>query len=420
MPAGHALHPALRPWTRGGLQLRNRIVKVATYEGMVVDGLPSQSLLRHHRELAAGGVGMTTVAYCAVSPDGRTFANQMVMDARTVAPLRAVTQAVHAEGAAAMLQLGHCGGFTKNEQIGAGGPRGPSAGFNAYGLFKGMPRIRAMTEDDMAAVEKAFVAASHRALEAGFDAIEAHLGHGYLLSQFLSPRLNRRRDAYGGSLEHRLRFPLRVVRAVREALGDRAALFVKMNLDDGVADGLHVDEAVEVARALEREHVDALVLSGGLVSHSAMYLLRGGRPLTQMIEVEPSRLQKQALRLFGPVFVQQVPFEPLFFLEQAQQVRAAVRLPLVYLGGVTDLDGLAQVQAAGFELVGVGRALIRSPDLIARFAEGSTTRSECDACNECITEMDRPGGVVCAKVAAQLRRREAEVRDRLHLSIAGG
>lgn len=412
-------HPAFEPLTLGGLRLRNRIVKVATYEGMVVDGLPSQSLLRHHRELAEGGVGMTTVAYCAISHDGRTFANQMVMDSRTVAPLRAITDAVHAEGAAAMLQLGHCGGFSKNEQIGPGGPRGPSGGFNAYGLFKGMPRIRAMTEEDMATVERDFVTASRRAVDAGVDAIEAHLGHGYLLSQFLSPRLNRRRDEHGGSLENRLRFPLRVVRAVREALGDDAALFIKMNLDDGVADGLHVDEAVEVARALEAEGVDALVLSGGLVSHSAMYLLRGGRPLAQMIDVEPNRLQKQALRLFGPVFVQKVPFEPLFFLEQARQVRAAVRLPLMYLGGATSLDDLARARAAGFELVGMGRALIQAPDLVARFADGRATASECDACNECITEMDRPGGVACAKVPTQLRRREDEVRARLHLQLAG-
>jgi len=127
------------PLSLGDLSLRNRIIKTATYEGMVVDGMPSKVLARHHVELARGGVGMTTVAYCAVSPEGRTFANQMVMREETVKPLRAITDAVHREGAAAMLQLGHCGGFSKNEHLGVPGPLGPSRGFNAYGALKGMP-----------------------------------------------------------------------------------------------------------------------------------------------------------------------------------------------------------------------------------------------------------------------------------------
>jgi 2,4-dienoyl-CoA reductase-like NADH-dependent reductase (Old Yellow Enzyme family) len=410
-------HPAFEPFRLGRLALRNRIVKTATYEGMVVDGLPTEVLLRHHAELARGGVGMTTVAYCAVSPEGRTFANQMVMREDTVKPLRAITDAVHAEGAAAMLQLGHCGGFSKNEELGVRGPQGPSTGFNAYGALKGMPVARAMTEGDLDRTVDAFVRASVHAFEAGFDAIELHLGHGYLLSQFLSPAMNKRNDAYGGSLENRMRFPLRVVEAVRDAVGPDAPVFAKMNLDDGVANGVHVDDAVANATVLESAGISALVLSGGLVSKSALYLLRGERPLRAMIEVEENPLQKVAIAAFGPLLIEETAFEPLFFLEMAKKVREAVRCPLVYLGGATDLAHLEQVRRAGFELIAMGRALIHDPELIAKFERGEIERTGCTPCNLCITEMDRPGGVVCAKQPWQLERRAGEVRDGRHLRV---
>lgn len=412
-------HSILEPYRLGSLSLRNRIIKTATYEGMILDGMPTEVLRRHHEELARGGVGMTTVAYCAVSPEGRTFSNQMVMRGETVAPLRVITDAVHREGAAAMLQLGHCGGFSKNEELGSKGPLGPSRRFNAYGVFKGMPLSREMSEADIERTTEDFVSASRAAFEAGFDAIEIHLGHGYLLSQFLSPKINRRRDSYGGSLENRMRFPIEVVRRVRAALGADAPIFVKMNLDDGITDGNHVEEAVEIAKALENAGASALVLSGGLVSHSALYLMRGERPLRQMIEVETNPFQKVALALFGPIFVPKVAFEPLFFLSMAKQVRAAVSMPIVYLGGATKLDELESLREQGFDMVAMGRALIRDPAFVSRLASGEVKESDCVPCNICITEMDRPGGVACAKQPLQLERRADEVARKLHLTIAG-
>jgi 2,4-dienoyl-CoA reductase-like NADH-dependent reductase (Old Yellow Enzyme family) len=191
-----------------------------------------------------------------------------------------------------------------------------------------------------------------------------------------------------------------------------------LNLDDGVAGGLHVEEAVQVARALETAGATALVLSGGLVSHSAFYLLRGGRPLNDMIEVEANPLQKLALRVFGPFLVRKVPFEPLFFLAQAKQVRAGVRMPLVYVGGATTLADLAKTRSEGFEMVALGRALIHQPDLIARYRSGQASVSSCTACNRCIAEMDRPGGVLCVEQPWQVERRQREVKQRLHLTIA--
>ena len=411
-------HPAFEPFSIGPLELRNRIIKTATYEGMVVNEHPNELLVRHHAEIARGGVGMTTVAYCAVSEEGRTFKNEMVMRASTVAPLRALTAAVHAEGAKAMLQLCHCGGFSKNEELGFRGPSGPSFGFNAYGVLKGMPFIRAMPKEEIARVTADFRRSASRAFEAGFDAVEIHIGHGYLLSQFVSPALNKRRDEYGGSLENRLRFPLEVVAAVRAELGRDAPLFAKINLDDGIARGLHIDEAVRCAQALEGAGVSVLVLSGGLVSRSALYLLRGERPLRAMIQVEENRLQKLAIAAFGPALVPTTPFEPLFFLPKAKRVREAVSCPLVYLGGATSLADLGRVRGEGFDLVAMGRALLHDPELPQKYQRGELRESGCTPCNLCITEMDRPGGVLCAQQPWQMERREREVAEGRHLRAA--
>ena len=412
---------AFTPFRLADLTLRNRIVKTATYEGMVVDGLPSASLLRHHRDLARGGVAMTTVAYCAVADDGRTFANQMVMRAAAVPHFRALTDAVHAEGAAASLQLGHAGGFSKNAALRfRRAPLGPSFGINAYGIMKGVPFTFAMTRDEMTATAAQFVAAATLARDAGFDAVELHLGHGYLLSQFMSPRLNRRRDDYGGSLANRMRFPLAVVSAVRAALPAGFPVLAKMNVDDGVRGGLGCEDAAAAAQLLEAAGVTALVLSGGLVTMSPMFLLRGATPLREMIEVEESRLQKLTLRVVGPRVIRDRPFTPLFFLEPARRVRAAVRLPLVLVGGVKSLDEIETALGAGFELVAMGRALLHDPTLPSRYRSGAATDSGCVPCNVCMTEMDRAGGVCCARVPEQLERRAAEVRDRLHLVPCAG
>jgi 2,4-dienoyl-CoA reductase-like NADH-dependent reductase (Old Yellow Enzyme family) len=378
----------------GSLTLRNRIVKTATFEGMTPRGVPTDALLVHHRTLAAGGVGMTTVAYCAVSADGRTFGDQLWMRAEVVPALRRLTDAVHAEGAAVSLQLGHCGGFSKNADVRGRGPLGPSFGLNAYGLTAGLPFVRAMSERDVARVVDDFEEAARLAVAAGFDALELHLGHGYLLSQFLSPALNRRRDRFGGDLENRMRFPLAVVRRVRETVGPGIAVLAKTNLRDGFRGGLELPDAIGVARRLEAEGVDGLVLSGGVTSRTPFYLFRGRRPLREMIAVEKSALQRLVLRVLGPIVIKEYPFEPLFFLPLAREVRRAVRLPLVLLGGALTLDDLDTAMREGFEFVAMGRALIADPDLVDRLRRGETTRSRCTSCNACVAEMDR-GGVRC-------------------------
>ncbi len=384
-------HPAFTPARLGPLLLRNRIIKAATYEGMSPGGVPSDALVRHHRTLAVGGVAMTTVAYCAVTPDGRTFAEQMHLHDGIVPALRRITDAVHGEGAAVSLQLGHCGTFSRNTALQGRAPAGPSFCVNAYGITAGRPFGRAMSEKDIGHVIDAFGDAAERAAAAGFDAVELHLGHGYLLSQFLCPATNRRRDRFGGSLENRLRFPLAIVERVRARVGGRLAVLAKINLRDGFRGGLELPEAVGVAKALETAGIDAIVPSGGFTSRTPFYLFRGRRPLAEMIAVEKSRLQRVVLRTLGARVIREYPFEELFFLSLAREIRRAVRVPLVLLGGALSLANLDTAMAEGFEFVAMGRALIADPDLVARMQRGEATRSRCTSCNACVAEMDRSG-----------------------------
>jgi len=377
-----------------GLTLRNRVIKSATFEGMSPRGRPTPALVDHHRALAAGGVGMTTVAYGAVEPGGRSFGDQMVLGPGIVDALRPLTAAVHEEGGAASIQLTHCGFFTKLRRPDGARPRAPSRVFNAYGALSGLPFSQAMSEAEIVAMIDAFANAARVAIEAGFDAVELHMGHGYLLSQFLTPGINRRRDRWGGSVENRLRMPLAVVAATREAVGEAVPIVVKLNLRDGFRGGLEIDESIVIARALEGAGVDLLVLSGGYTSKTPFFLLRGGRPLGDMIAVEKSRAQRLALRLFGPLYVKRYPFTELFLRDLALAVRGAVNMPLALLGGLVSVDNLEQARADGFECVALARALIADPDLVLRMAGGEIDRTRCNACNRCVALMDA-GGIRC-------------------------
>lgn len=388
---------AFQPFRLGGLRLRNRVIKAATFEGMSHGARVSPALIAHHRAIAAGGVGLTTVAYCAVNPDGRTFADQLYIRPDLVPELRQLTDAVHAEGAAASLQLGHCGGFCNNPELSRRRPLAPSAGINLLGALSGRPFSATMTAADIEQTTADFVAAARLAREAGFDAVELHLGHGYLLSQFLCPQTNRRRDPWGGSPAGRARFPLAVVEQVRGALPADFPVLAKVNLHDGYPGGLELPESLDVARGLAERGVTALVLSGGSVRRNAFYLFRGERPLRAMIAAERSLPQKLALTLFGPLVIRSYPFEPLYFLPLAREFRRALQLPLVLLGGIKDRADIERALQEGFDAVAMARALIHDPTLIAKYQAGTQMQSSCIPCNGCVAEMERPGGVRCVR-----------------------
>src|SRR3954464_5205508 len=220
----------------GPLPLRNRIIKSATFEGASPRGEVTDRLVEFHRQGGAGGVGVSPVAYCAVSPGGRVHRHCLVLDDDTALALRRVTDAVHAEGAAACAQIGHAG-LVADARSNRRKSLAPSRRFSApaKGIVPPGPPA------DLDRVRDDFARAAHNAVEAGFDAVEVHLGHGYLLSSFLSPKLNKRHDAYGGDLTARARFPREVLRDVRAAVGSDRAVTVKLNMTDGVPGGFWVE-----------------------------------------------------------------------------------------------------------------------------------------------------------------------------------
>src|SRR4030042_4675071 len=198
----------------GSLELRNRIIRSVCFEGMCQEGQVTADLIEHHRMVAEGGVGMTTVGYYSVTFDGRGFGHELWVRDEILPDLRRLTDAVHREGAAVSIQLVHCGFFASKRVMGKT-PLGASPKFCLYR----MSRCREMSEQDINAVIEGYGKAVATAKYAGFDAVEIHAGHGYLLSQFLSPWTNHRKDRYGGSLENRLRFPAAIVKRGREAVG---------------------------------------------------------------------------------------------------------------------------------------------------------------------------------------------------------
>jgi 2,4-dienoyl-CoA reductase-like NADH-dependent reductase (Old Yellow Enzyme family) len=370
--------------------LRNRIIKSATYENMARRGLVTDQLIDFHVRHAAGGVAMTTVAYCAVSREGRTDGNQVWWRAEALPGLRELTGAVHAAGAAISAQIGHSGPV--GNQRATGGPAlAPSRRFSPQSFRFARPASRA----DLERVIRQHGEAATMAIEAGFDAVEVHLGHNYLASSFLSPRLNKRRDEYGGGLENRARLALAVTQAVRDAAGDKIAILAKLNMDDGVPGGLGLAEAITVAQWLERAgSVDALELTGGSSLLNPMYLFKGDAPLDELAAAMPPPV-RLGVRLFGGRLLRSYPYSDGYFLADAGQVRSAVSLPLVALGGITNRQVIERAMAGGFDFVAMGRALLMEPDLVSRMAADPATQSACTHCNKCMTTIFGPGGTRC-------------------------
>src|SRR6202046_4073220 len=252
-----AVPAVFAPAALGPLTLRNRIIKAATFEGVTPGGTGTDALVESHRRVAAGGAAMSTVAYLAVSPEGRTDRHCLQLSADTVPGLRRLTDAVHAEGAAAAAQIGHAGPVANARSNGAPA-LSPSGGFTPMGS-----RLRAVDIAGIERITEDYRRAAVLAVEAGFDSIEVHVGHNYLLSAFLSHKLNRRHDQFGGSVENRARFARAVLRTVRDAAPASVAVTAKLNMADGVPGGVWLDESVEIATLFESDGaLDALELTG--------------------------------------------------------------------------------------------------------------------------------------------------------------
>lgn len=367
------------PVQLGPTTLRNRLLKAATFEGRTPAAVVSPALIEFHRAIAAGGIGLTTLAYVAVSPEGRTHREQIFLREAAVPGLTRLTDAAHAEGAAIAAQLGHAGPVANGRSN-----RSPALAPSWMPSPLSMQMVRGATAADLDRVLRDYVAGARMLVRTGFDAIELHLGHGYLLSSFLSPATNRRSDAYGGTLQPRAAYPRRVVRAVKEAVGDDVALYAKLGMTDGVRAGLGVEEALDVASMLEQDGgLDAMELSAGSSLLNPMFLFRGPVPLAEFADAMPVPL-RWGMRYFGRGFLKEYPYRPGFLLDTAQRFRERLSLPLIALGGLDTLAAMHDALGRGFEMVALGRALVREPDLPRRLASGETTTASCIHCNRCM------------------------------------
>lgn len=389
------LNRCFTPAHLNGLRLRNRVIKAATFEGMSPDGIPGAKLTALHRRIAEGGVAMTTIGYCAAEADGRLSDQMLHMHEGIKPQLQALITEVHQAGALVCGQLSHCGNFSKNQSFEGVRPLGPSFGINMLGLVNGLPFAGAMSLDDIDRRVASFAKAARFMKATGFDAIEIHFGHGYGLSQFISPKTNHRRDEYGGSLANRMRLPLRVIEAIRFEVGDEFPLLGKFSMSDGVKGGITYEESVEVAALLDAGGIDALVCSGGTSSMNPMLLFRGDSIVNGMIEQEKNPLMRLGLKLMGPKLFREYPYEETYFLEQAKRIRDRVQCSVVYVGGVCNNESIEKVMAAGFDFIQLGRGLLYDPDFVKNAQADAHYHNGCTHCNRCATLIEHPDGIRC-------------------------
>lgn len=370
------------PARLGPITLRNRIIKAATFEAATPHALVTDDLITYHRLPAAGGIGMTTVAYLAVSPGGRTDGAQIYWRPEAIAGLRRLTDAIHAEGAAISAQIGHAGPVA-NAKSNKARALAPVRFFNPIG----MRFAKAASRQDISDVIAAHAHAARYAVDAGFDAVEVHLGHNYFASSFLSPLINRRDDEFGGSLENRAKVARGVVRAVRDAVGGQIAITAKLTMTDGVRGGIPLEESLQTAKWLEDDGgLDALELTAGSSLVNPMYLFRGDAPIKEFAGAFKPPL-RWGIRMTGKKFLREYPYREAFLLRDAKQFRAELKLPLILLGGITNRETMDLAMAEGFDFVAMGRALLAEPDLIDRIkADGDahTVKSACTHCNKCM------------------------------------
>ena len=360
-----------------GMTLANRFVRSATWEGLAdQDGFVTPKLTKMMVELAQNEIGLIISGYTFVSPEGQSNPGQLAIhDDRFVAGLWAMVEAVHKTGGKIALQIVHGGRFADPALTGLQAI-GPSVVAQ-----DGRPACRAMSQPDIAYIVSAFKQAAVRAKQAGFDAIQLHAAHGFLLSQFLSPALNQRTDEFGGALENRARFLLETVRSIRKATGPGYPLLVKLNSKDFLEGGLTRDEAVQVAAMLEVASVDAVEFSGGTVISPE-----------QFSPVRPGKLK--------------IPQGEVFYREAAQLYKTKVRIPLMLVGGIRSYetaDELIRRKVADY--ISLGRPLICEPGLVKRWHRGDQRPSECGSCNGCFAPASDGRGVYC--VAMEKKRGQA-------------
>ena len=348
-----------------GMVLANRFVRSATWEGMAGDdGSATPRLIDYMAALAGGGVGLIISSHAYVHRDGQAGPRQLGVYSNDLLPgLTALADAVHQSNGKIVLQLAHAGFFAGARLTG----HPPFAVSNIEGIAKS-PR-KELTAKEIGQIVRAFAEGAERAKKAGFDGVQIHSAHGYLLSQFLSPAFNRRTDDYGGSIENRARALMDVLRAVRSAVGPDYPVLVKLNGRDFIDNGLDLEDSLQVGRMLAKGGIDAIELSGGFLTSDKLSPSRTG------IHSE----EKEA-----------------YFRQEAKVFREQIGVPLILVGGNRSFQVAERIVAEGTaDYISLCRPLIREPGLINRWKSGNLAKSACISDNQCFGPARAGEGIYC-------------------------
>lgn len=353
--------------TINGMTVSNRLVRSATWEGLAsAEGFVTPALEKAMVELVDGGVGLIITGHMFVAEQGRASERQAaICSDEYINGLRSMVKKVHDKGGVIVAQLAHAGGHAAQGMTGM-----PAVGPSPFVRRDG-ELCQEMTEEDIDAMVYAFEEAASRAVAAGFDGVQIHAAHGYCLSQFLSPHINKRTDMYGGSFENRIRPLVRVYEGIRRAVGDHYPVTMKINCEDYVDGGLQLEDSVSAIKGLALLGLDAVEISGGLLTSS---------PKTSSVRV--GRFD--------------TPAKEAWYREAAKAVREHTKIPIMLVGGLRSFSVGEGLLAEGLiDFVAMSRPLLREPALLKRWAAGDLRKAECISCNKCFTVLINNEGYFC-------------------------
>jgi 2,4-dienoyl-CoA reductase-like NADH-dependent reductase (Old Yellow Enzyme family) len=368
-----------------GVELKNRLVRSATHEGMAdQNGFPTEKLFKLYERLAQGGVGLIITGYCYVSRDGKSHAMMGIDRDEHIPKYRELVSHVHKNGAKIAMQINHCGRQTTKEMTETQTIAPSAVKDNMF-----LDKPRAMTEEDIETVIKNFGLASKRVRASDFDAVQLHGAHGYLINQFLCPHTNRRKDKWGGSIENRMRIVKRIYNACREQVGEDYPIFIKINAYDNMKHGLKLKEGIIMAEMMADMGFDGIEVSCG-ISEDGGSTLRGDIPIDVLLDEFPSYKKsnpvfKFILRHFGEKLVKPLPFSQSFNREAARRIKSKVSIPIFLVGGMIDPSAMEDaIEKGDADYISLSRALINDPKFPLKIREGSREPSKCLHCNLCL------------------------------------
>ena len=370
-----------------GIEVKNRIIRSATHDGLADEnGAPNDKLIAKYEHLAKNGVGCIITGYAAVSRNGVSPYPRMlkIYDDSVIDGYKALTDAVHRQGTPIVLQIAHCGRQTSSKVIGAQ-KVAPSDVFHAFYPDK----AKELTDSEIYGIIDDFVAASVRAEKAGFDAVQLHGGHGYLLHDFLSPYGNRRKDGWGGSLENRCKAVELIIKGIKSATN--LPVWIKISAEDNRKDGMNIQSSVEICKRLEEAGCDAIEVSCGTVQDGMNTMRSEHLPMDAVFRYRepcasfPKLLNKIALpaaNLINPLIRQPKPLEN-FNVENAAIIKKNVSVPVIVVGGIHKVCDMQKILSDGkADFVSMCRPFICEPDLAAKLKNGQP-EAKCIMCNYC-------------------------------------